>query len=69
MSQETPRTVPLPLETRKRIEALIEQVGESEARRLTSLSRTAFARALAGLPVYPGTAALIAAALSHGAQP
>lgn len=50
---------------RRRLEALIKEVGETNARSSTSLSRTTFARAVAGLPIRSGSAALVRAALGQ----
>lgn len=63
-TRQKPRGAPASLEIRRRMEDLIERVGQTEALRRTGLSRIAFATALGGLPVYPGTIALISNALA-----
>lgn len=54
---------PLPEQLRQELAALVTGLGEPEARRIVGLSRGAFTRALAGLGVYPGTAAMIRVAV------
>lgn len=60
----TPNSKPLPDDLRRDLFALVAQVGESKARQIAGVSRGAFARALAGLGVYPGTVALVRIALA-----
>jgi len=66
-SEHAPSSKPLPQELRSALAGLVAARGESEARQVVHLSRSAFARALAGLTVYPGTVALIRAGLSDSA--
>ncbi len=54
---------PLPLPLRRELADLIARFGENRTRRTVGVSRAAFARALAGLGIYPGTASLIRVAL------
>jgi hypothetical protein len=63
--RRAPNSSPLPPELRRDLSALVGQVGESRARQIAGVSRGAFARALAGLGVYPGTVALIRIALDQ----
>lgn len=50
---------PLPDPLRRRIAALIERDGERLTVRRLGVSRLSLARAVAGLPLYPGTHALL----------
>lgn len=75
MSQEpstNPRvqnSQPLPQPLRSELADLIAHLGENRTRRIVGVSRAAFARALAGLGIYPGTASLIRVALeAHRAR-
>jgi hypothetical protein len=61
--KRNPNSAPVPDALRHELAALVDRFGEPAARRTVGLSRGAFARALAGLGVYPGTVALIRAAL------
>lgn len=58
MSQQK-RAAPLPEELRQQLVELIATAGENEARRVANVSRSTFARAVAGLTIWPGTAAII----------
>jgi hypothetical protein len=64
-------SAPLPDELRSMLAAMVNALGENAARERTGLSRGAFSRALGGLGIYPGTVALIRAALVklHGQIP
>lgn len=60
---------PLPIAQRDALAALVTRVGEHETLVLVGLSPTALARAMAGLPIYPGTAALVKLAIEAPAAP
>ncbi len=67
--QRSPASAPVPEDLRAALAALVAKVGENEARNRVGLSRSAFTRALAGLGVYPGTVAMLRAALGGKARP
>jgi len=54
---------PLPLPLRDRLRALVAREGKRLTLARLGVSRQSLARALAGLPLYPGTRALIRQAL------
>ncbi|MCY1077405.1 hypothetical protein [Archangium lansingense] len=58
-------SAPLSDDLRSALRAMVARLGENEARRRIGLSRGALARALAGLGVYPGSVALVRAALAE----
>lgn len=68
-----PRTLhaptPLAAELRARLAAAVEREGEEHVRRRIGLARDSFARALGGLTVARGTAAIIRAALDTSTDP
>ena len=53
------RGMPLSDELKAELRQLVHAVGEREARSRVGVSRSTLARALAGLGLYPGTAALL----------
>ena len=53
------RVVPVKPGDRKRLNDMLSRHGEAKTREMLGLSRHTLARIAAGLPVYPGTAALI----------
>lgn len=59
MSATPPRGAPLPPKIRVQLAAAVRDRSERQVARGCGCSRPALARALAGLPIYPGTVALI----------
>lgn len=68
-----PRTLhapaPLAADLRARLAAEVKRDGEENVRRRIGLARDSFARALGGLSIARGTAAIIASALSAPTDP
>jgi hypothetical protein len=54
-----PRGEPLPEIDRERVRLLVEQRGEGATAEALGIERRTVARCLAGLPLYPGTRALV----------
>ena len=60
---------PLPADLRARLAAEVERHGEETIRRQIGLARDSFARALGGLTIARGTAAIIRQALDASTDP
>jgi hypothetical protein len=60
-----PTRLPLSEADRARVRLLVELRGESRAAALLGVERRTLARCLAGLPLYPGTLALVTQRLAE----
>ena len=67
-TQQPPARQPLPAEHLVRLRRLAEQKGVGQAARFIGLAPNTFDRARGGLPMQPGTRALVAAAISKRDQ-
>jgi hypothetical protein len=64
----TSALAPLPIEQIARIKALVEAKGVVRSADLLGLAQNTFDRARGGLPLHPGTRALVTAALAKRDQ-